>query len=131
MSDYLLDLLDNLKDLPNRILLKKIVNDSLYKKTINANEIVYNSLYFRYYNQPASNYPEKIGNGEFMLLTINFSNNLTEDNKPIEGDPEHKIGYGVQFALDVQYAVIYFRSFIWHLQKYDKWRIINTSESPI
>ena len=39
--------LENLKDLPNRILLKNIFNNTILTKQINADEIVYNSIYFR------------------------------------------------------------------------------------
>ena len=128
-TNYLLGFLDNLKDLPNRILLKNIFNNTILTKQINADEIVYNSIYFRYYNQPIIGAPEEIGGSEFILLTINFNSNLTEEHKPIEG--EHKIEHGFQFLAVSNISKIYFRQFIWSAQKYEKWKVINSSNLPI
>lgn len=117
--------------MPNRILLKNIFNKTDGIKQINVDEIVYNSIYFRYYNQPIIGAPEEIGGNEFILLTINFNSGLTEEHKPIEGDPEHKIEHGFQFLAASNISKIYFRQFIWHEQKYEKWKVINSSNLPI
>ena len=83
-------------------------------------------MYFRYYNQPVKGFPTEIGSSEFILITINFKFELTEEDIPIENDSLHHIGVGYQlcFCLNGQ---IYYRTFSANEQKYLQWKKINIS----
>lgn len=109
----------------NRVLLKKIINLPGNNYEINADNIVYNSMYFRYYNQPVKGLPLEISKSEFTLITVNFKFELTEKDVPIENDPLHSVGVGYQlcFCLNGQ---IYYRTFSVHNQKYLQWKKITS-----
>ena len=110
--------------LEDRILINKVVHNS---KLIDADKIVYNSVYFRYWCVPVKGLPKEIGSYEFILRTINFHKNLTENDIPESGVTE--FGYGAQFCFTLTPTPkIYFRPFRWSNQKYSNWREITATE---
>ena len=110
--------------LEDRILINKVVDNS---KLIDADKIVYNSVYFRFWSVPAKGLPKEVENYEFILRTINFHKGLTENDIPESGVTE--FGYGAQFCFAfTPIPKIYFRPFSWHKQKYDNWREITATE---
>lgn len=118
------DKLSNLSKLEDRILINKVVYHS---KLIDADNIVYSSLYFRFWAVPAKGIPKEIGDYEFILYTISFDRNLTENSIPESGATE--FGYGAQFCFTLtETPKIYFRPFRWNKQKYDNWREITATE---
>ena len=110
--------------LEDRILINKVVDNS---KLIDADKIVYNSVYFRYWGVPVKGIPKEVENYEFILRTINFDRNLNEDSIPENGVT--KFGYGAQFCFAfTSIPKIYFRSFRWNEQKYGNWQEITATE---
>lgn len=90
-------------------------------KNININKIVYNSIYFMYWNNNSIGVPSDMDNiREFVLLTINFGKGNTENTTPGENPDTKNAGYGFQFFISLD-AKIYFRVFDWATQKYLKW----------
>lgn len=112
-----------MKEISKRILVQNIINDTSYSECLDADKIMYNSIYFRYYQRPIKNFPEEVGNTELILYTINFKLDTNENSKP---SLELKIGYGCQFCISmINQGLIFFRIFHYGQQKYLSWRKIN------
>ena len=94
-------------------------------EVIDANNIVYNSLYFRFYNQNILNFPNNIGSSEAVLYTLNFNRYLDSSTRPPEDSSKKRIDYGFQICIVMNTRdSIYFRSFEWSTQRYGRWRKI-------
>lgn len=96
-------------------------------KNKNLNEIVYNSIYFGYWDHKCTGLPENDIYREFVLLTISFNRYNNENSRPGNTAEEKSTGYGFQIFVSVD-EKISFRVFDWVTQKYLNWHTISFIE---